>query len=141
VRFCGKILTFLIIIVMVINAVGVAQVSHICKMAVTGMDSQHCKKTQPKPHPCCHNDKANALPEKSKDSDCCKKVIKYYHQNLNTTLQSSIKIQLLNFFISIFAFTFPAAGLSLSPLISLNKFFPDIRCGKTIIIDIQSLLI
>jgi len=135
-RLPGKILTVLFIIVMMVNAVGIAQVTHICKMAVAGIEKADCTANPLDKHPCCSNEKKSPS-----EQDCCKNIIKYYHQKVNTTFQPSYKIHSLNFFISLLVIPFKVThGDDVTPSFGMLPI-PIEKTGQSIILDLQTFLI
>ncbi len=129
----------MIIIVMMVNAVGIAQVSHICKMAVAGIEKNGCHNSTQDIPPCCSSEQENE--DQSDDSGCCANVVKYYHQKVTTTIQQNYKIQPLSFFISLFVALVPAVESS-QIFSSFYEFdHPFEKNGKSIIIDLQTFLI
>lgn len=136
----GKILTYLLPIVMFINAVGVAQVSHICKLAVAGMEETSCSSETAKTHPCCNTD-LELEGILSANNNCCTDIIKYYHQKVNTTIQSALKINLQNFFISLFVYPVPEPVLLTDKKFLNDAHFIFEHPGTSILIDLQTFLI
>jgi hypothetical protein len=124
---------------MMVNAVGIAQVSHICKMAVIGMEKEGCHKSSKETPPCCNTEAGQE--KNDEEPDCCTDVVKYYHQKVTTTLQQSFKVQPLIFFISLFVILVPEPESSLGhSLLSASVHLFE-KTGKSIIIDLQTLLI
>ena len=137
----GKILTFLFIIVMMVNTVGIAQVSHFCKLAAGGKEQGDCHKTTTEIPPCCPSETGCDKPVSSKNSDCCTDVIKYFQQKVNTTLQPSVKVYVLNFFISLLIIPVPLPEITeFTSFINKDDFYTG-KTGKSIILDIRTLLI
>ena len=140
-RLTGKVLTILLIAVMAVNAVGIAQVSHICKMAVSGLEADKCNTIPGATHPCCKAPKTTENQSKQSEEGCCKNVIKYYHQKVNTTLQQTLKVHPLNFFISLFFVSVAIPEARVFTNFTASRVFLLPKSGKNIILDIQSFLI
>ena len=139
-RLTGKLLTVMIIIVMMVNAVGIAQVSHICKMAVVGMEKGSCHKSSKEIPPCCSSQSGNE--QNDDESGCCTDVVKYYHQKVTTTLQQNFKApQPLIFFIPIYISLVPEPESRLDHSLLGGPVYLFEKTGKTIIIDLQTFLI
>ena len=78
-----KLLTVLVICIMTINAIGIAQVTHMCKMAASQVTSTGCKDEGCGEHECC---------PVASNEDCCTDIVKYYRQKVNTTLNPVFKL-------------------------------------------------
>ncbi len=135
------ILTYIFIAVMMINAVGVAQVSHICKLAIAGIEKADCGSSNSENHSCC-----DAAPEASdfnqpESADCCTDVIKYFHQKLTTTLQPALKIQPLISCITFHIVQIPDVPVTDHPFYYGEPVENAGRSGKNLIIDLQTFLI
>ena len=75
---------------MLVSSVGVAQVTHICKMALAGMEKYDCGDSDMDEHACCLEFPAVANPAET-DENCCTDEIKYFQNNIDGTLQESLK--------------------------------------------------
>ncbi len=136
----GKILIYLLMMVMIVNAVGIAQVSHICKLAVTGMEAPKCSDDLEETHACC-NTESEQLGFLAKKNNCCTDVVKYYHQKINTTLQSVLKLNIQNFYISLFTYPVPKPVLTTITNFFSDVYFIPVQTGTSIVINLHSLLI
>lgn len=92
-----KFLSVTISMIMLLSIVGISQVTHICKMAVAGIELQGCKDESTGQHPCCKSETGSQ--QKSSEEECCKDIVKYYQQKVNTILQAPIKMLEQHFFI------------------------------------------
>ncbi|MDQ3050711.1 MAG: hypothetical protein M3Q95_07490 [Bacteroidota bacterium] len=140
-RLSRNILTFIFIVVMMVNAVGIAQVSHICKLAIAGIEKVDCGTSESENHDCCKETPVTGETQQPKTTDCCTDVIKYFQQKLTTTLQPALKIQpLISCIIfdvvqipDVFSFNLP---------VSADETVENIgKSGKNLIIALQTFLI
>jgi accessory colonization factor AcfC len=135
----GKLLTIALVFVMIVNSVGISQVTHICKLAVDGIEKTNCPSGCGS-HLCCTEDK-DGQKENLQNVDCCTSIIKYYHQNITTTLKQFYKIQPINVFISLFTSLIPDVAVALNTSFFREQVFFHEKSGRSIIIDIRSILI
>lgn len=65
------------------SSVGVAQVSHICKLALAGMEQKSCSTDQADEHACCREESEKGSNET--DDPCCTNEVKVFSQEVIST--------------------------------------------------------
>jgi hypothetical protein len=75
--------------VVLASSVGVAQVSHICKLALAGKEQQSCKTETTGDHACCA-DQADQTQSPEKDP-CCSNEVKVFSQEVISTVPATGK--------------------------------------------------
>lgn len=117
------------------SSVGVTQVSHICQLALAGMEKQSCKTESSDDHACCSNEAENESGET--DDPCCTNEIKVFSQEVistppatgKTLAMEATEISLIAFPLSLIEEFVECKGL-ISPLLSASFPEPDILIQK-----------
>lgn len=91
----SKFFTILLTFVMIISSFGIAQVSHICTMALSGNEKIACESENNSKHACCTMP-VNSNKKKAMQGDCCKDVVKYYQIKIVTILSAFLNLQNLD---------------------------------------------
>ena len=135
-----NLLTSLLVFILFVNAIGITQVSHICSMATSPKNWDGIQTSDCESHNCCPEDE-NAASSSPESEDCCKDVVKYFQQKVNTTLNPLFKIQPALAVISHFLYAEKLAGqTNFSTVLPEINFSPH-DTGKSILISKQSFLI
>jgi len=125
---------------MLVSSVGVAQVSHLCKLAIAGMETVSCKDLENENHGCCNmNDQ-----EDSKDDSCCKDQVRYFQNKISGTVQEmyhSFPVDVVIITLLNPNFSITESSLLPSQNIFHNAWFPPGKSGRQLILSINSLLI
>ena len=127
-----KLFTVILICVMTINAVGIAQVTHICKMAASQVSMKTCDDGDCGTSDCC---------PVSTEDECCSDVVKYYRQQVSTTLHSAIKLQPDPAIVTLLVSYIPEAEKFISPVVPFLFFDTGLSTGKSILFETHRLLI
>lgn len=126
---------------MIISFFGIAQVSHICSMALSGTEKSVCESENSLKHACCtksdERKKKEALP-----GNCCKDVVKYYQIKIVTILSAFLNFQNLDV-AQILLFFHPAVAAGHFEIILFDKTpeFPPGGTGRQLINFQQTYLI
>ncbi len=75
-----RFLSAMLVLVILVSSVGIAQVTHICKLALTGMEKVPCEDESADLHSCCSN-------EQSADESCCSNKIAVFKSEITSTTQ------------------------------------------------------
>lgn len=78
------VIAFLMALLVLTSSVGIAQVSHICRMALAGMEQNACSENITDEHPCCMDDAAPV--SGSKEDPCCSNQVKVFSQKVISTV-------------------------------------------------------
>jgi len=137
-----RILSLAIALEILGTSIGIAQVSHICRMALANQKEQSCTSSASKAtHECCKDFARMATPKKK---DCCSTEIRYYHNSILSTLP---EFQNVSDFIALHELIFPDSYkfniLSADNFSSYRDYNPPFRksIDLPIFISIQSFLI
>ncbi len=136
-----KIILISLTVVMMVSSFGIAQVSHICKLALAGMEEVACNSSDSDDHPCCET---IDFKENSLTSDpCCTNTIKYFQNKVVTVVHEFFTIQDLNvaevyLFFNINSFNLVASEIS---NVFATDFPPEQLGGRFILISNQTFLI
>jgi len=101
-----------------------------------GIVTENCES-----HNCCPADEDKNQPGPSESKDCCKDVVKYFQQKINTTLNPVFKIQPALAVVPGFLSTEKYVDESEFKFDFPDENFSDHHTGKSILIDKQSFLI
>ena len=127
-----KLITLFLVSVMTINAFGIAQVSHICKMAADQVTLSTCDDGDCGTHDCC---------PVAAGENCCTDVVKYYRQQVNTTVHPVIKLQPDPAIVTLLI-SFISESESLEvPCLPVLLHDTGINTGKSILFETHNLLI
>lgn len=75
-----RFLSILLVLVILVSSVGITQVTHICKMALTGMEKVPCQDESADIHQCCST-------EQAADESCCSNNIAVFKSEITSTTQ------------------------------------------------------
>ena len=127
-----KLLTVLVICIMTVNAFGIAQVSHMCKMAASQVTSSGCDDNE------CNSD--NDCCPVASNEDCCTDVVKYYRQKVNTTLNPVFKLHPEPALVTLLLTLIPEPEAYLNTRISAFEYLTR-NPGRHILIETHTFLI
>ncbi len=77
--------TLLLAFEMLVSSFGIAQVSHVCKMALSGVTTEYREVENPS-HPCCAKTDEGLCSTESTEP-CCSTQVKYFHNEIFSTTQ------------------------------------------------------
>lgn len=75
-----RLLSVLLVLVILVSTVGIAQVTHICKLALTGLEKVPCTDVSTDSHQCCSE-------EDTSDDSCCSDKIAIFKSEITSTTQ------------------------------------------------------
>lgn len=129
-----RFLSALLVLVILVSSVGVAQVTHICNLALAGMEKAPCEDESSDLHSCCSTDQAA-------DESCCSNKIAVFKSEITSTTQPVLTapIPAILALLELFQF-YPETSISFE----CNRV-PDIYAfgsySQPIFIEFRSLLI
>lgn len=136
-----KIILISLTFVMMVSSFGIAQVSHICKLALSGMEEVTCGPFESGEHPCCSTIDSNENAATSEP--CCTNTIKYFQNKVVTVIHEFFTIQDLNV-AEVYLF-FNTNSFYLVAIENITEFSmdfpPDQTIGRFILISNQTFLI
>ncbi|MBL0343563.1 MAG: hypothetical protein IPP71_23535 [Bacteroidetes bacterium] len=94
-NFRKKLFVIGMALVMLVSTLGIAQVSHICKMALAGKENAACKSFSADKHACCQKTTSDIAEKLPFEPECCKDVVKIYVIKVVTTLTKTSKFSIL----------------------------------------------
>lgn len=136
-----KILVLALALELLVSSIGVAQVSHLCKMALTEIDSRTCTEAENENHECCNMQNSEQSAQTSDDS-CCKDQIKYYQNKVSGTVQEmyhSLPVEII--VITLLSHVISFSEIYISQSFFHNIEYPPGESGRQISLSINSLLI
>lgn len=127
--------------VMMVSSFGIAQVSHICKLALAGMEEVACNPSESGEHPCCST--IDVSKESASSEPCCTNTIKYFQNKVVTVIHEFFTIQDLNVAQVYLFYNTNAFNLIASASIAefSTDFPPEQPSGRFILISNQTFLI
>ncbi len=124
-----------------VSSFGVAQVSHICKLALEGKEVKACEELESGERHCCSS--MDSSEESESEEPCCTNTIKYFQNKMVTVIHQFFTIQDINV-AEVFLF-FNINQFNLVVTESHVEFFtevpPDRNVGRFILISKQTFLI
>jgi hypothetical protein len=89
-----KIILISLTFVMMVSSFGIAQVTHICKLALAGMEEVSCNSLSSDEHSCCAP--VDTRENSPSAEPCCTNTIKYFQNKVVTVIHQFFTIQDLN---------------------------------------------
>lgn len=137
-----NIFVLVLAMVVLISSTGIAQVSHICKRALSGVQKMNCGDQPLKNHDCCKKEAPSQGDKTFQDPGCCTNSVKFFVNKIQTTVNE--QLQLENCSLVVFKLLFDTTFL-----ISYNGNFHFIKAPENLpqlseqfkFITIQSFLI
>ncbi len=129
-----RFLSVLLVLVILVSSVGIAQVTHICKMALTGMEKVPCEDESADLHSCCST-------EQAADESCCSNKIAVFKSEITSTTQPVLTapIPAILALLELFQF-YPESCISFE-CNRVPSAYTSGLCSEPIFIEFQSLLI
>ena len=124
-----------------INAIGVTQVSHICKMALYESSQPCCSGNDCVDSGCCADDMAALENDAAEANSCCTDVVKYFHQQSTTTIKENISLKSIQVWISMLITQSPFYDDDILVFQVNQDYITPARSGRSIIISVSSMLI
>lgn len=136
-----KIILISLTVVMMVSSFGIAQVTHICKLALAGMEEVSCNAFSSDEHSCCVP--VDTKQDSPATEPCCTNTIKYFQNKVVTVIQEFFTIQDLNvaevyLFFNFNFYNLVATGNTVE---FATDFPPEQPGGRFIIISNQNFLI